>query len=836
MLDEYEKHLADRALIGLPPLPLSSEQVAGIIGLLEERRPVNAKYLLKLLAHRVPPGVDDAAQVKASFLASVARGERNPEGLDRYEAVRLLGTMVGGYNVEALVGLLEDAAVAADAADALSKIILIYDKFEDVAALARSGNPFALDVVNRWAAAEWLHCAPETPSTLPVVIFKVPGETNTDDLSPATDVSTRQDIPLHALAMLKFPRDGVVPDEPGVRGPMRQLAGLRETGRQIAYCGDLVGTGSSRMSATNNIMWHSGYDLPYVPDKRTRGISFAGKFAPIFLNTLQDSGALPIETRVDDLETGDLVTIHFDGLVLSVEGKEDRPFSLPSDTTLEEFRVGGRINYLLGRRLTERACDFQNPNGSRATGTRRKDVTKGYTLAQKIVGRACGLPDGIGVLPGEYCEPAISSVASPDDAGPLTALELKNLGCLKFAAELVLQSFCHTVAYPNERDLKVQRELPVFMRDRGAVVLRPGDGIIHSWLNRLLLPDTVGTGADSHTRFPLGLSFPAGSGMVAFAAATGFMPLEMPESVLVRFKGRRHSHITIRDVVHSIPLFARRQGLLTLDKANKRNVFSGRIIEIEGLSELTVDQAFELADATAERSAIACTIRLELDEVVKQLRSNLTLIERLIAEDYGHKGTLERRRDALRAWLENPRLLQADPDAEYSAVVEIDLDELVEPVMCCPNDPDDARVLSEVSGQTIDEVFLGSCMTTASHLQAASRLLKSSTQAPVKLWVAPPTVYDEAALKQDGSYEIFQKAGARLEIPGCSLCMGNQARVKDGATVVSTSTRNFPNRMGKDAQVYLASAQLASICGRLGRIPTLAEYMDAIVQGTSMER
>ena len=840
MLQAYRQHAAERAALGIPPLPLTAAQTAELIELVKAS-PANdaageGAFLLDLLTHRVPPGVDDAAKVKASFLAAVAHGDLAVGLIPKAKATELLGTMVGGYNVHPLIELLDDAEVAGVAAAALKKTLLMFDFFNDVAEKARAANPVtaahAKAVMQSWADAEWFTSRPEVPKTITVTVFKVPGETNTDDLSPAPDAWSRPDIPLHTLSMLKNTRDGAAfkPEEDGKRGPMQFIEDLKKKGHLVSYVGDVVGTGSSRKSATNSVIWATGQDIPYVPNKRFGGVTLGGKIAPIFFNTQEDSGALPIEVDVSQLEMGDVIDIHpYDGKITR-GGSTVVEFKLRSDVLFDEVRAGGRINLIIGRSLTAKARDFL---GLPAATTFRLPTPPvatqaGFTLAQKMVGRAVGLPElnghQPGVRPGTYCEPKMTTVGSQDTTGPMTRDELKDLACLGFSADLVMQSFCHTAAYPKPVDVKTHRELPSFISNRGGVSLRPGDGVIHSWLNRLLLPDTVGTGGDSHTRFPIGISFPAGSGLVAFAAATGVMPLDMPESLLVRFKGQMQPGITLRDLVHAIPLYAIKAGLLTVAKAGKINAFSGRILEIEGLPDLKVEQAFELSDASAERSAAGCTVKLNPAPIKEYLTSNVVLMKNMIADGYADKRTLERRIRAVEAWLAKPELLEADADAEYAAVIEIDLNDLKEPVLCCPNDPDDARLLSEVAGVKIDEVFIGSCMTNIGHFRAASKLLEGKRDIPVKLWIAPPTKMDAHQLSEEGHYGVFGTAGARTEMPGCSLCMGNQAQVREGATVVSTSTRNFPNRLGKNTFVYLASAELAAIASKIGRIPTLAEY------------
>ncbi len=833
MLNAYRTHVAERATLGIPPLPLDARQTSDLIELIKNPPAgEDPAHLLELLTHRVPPGVDDAAKVKASFLVAVAHGDIQVELISRARATELLGTMVGGYNVQPLIDLLDDAELAGVAAEALKTTLLMFDAFNDVADKARAGNAKAREVMQSWADAEWFTRRPEVERRITVTVFKVPGETNTDDLSPAPDATTRPDIPMHYLAMLKNARPDAAfkPEKDGVRGPIAFIEELKKKGHLVAYVGDVVGTGSSRKSATNSVIWATGQDIPYVPNKRFGGVTLGGKIAPIFFNTQEDSGALPIEVDVSKLEMGDVVDIYpYDGRI-EKNGQKVADFELKSDVLLDEVRAGGRINLIIGRSLTAKAREFLGLPASTAFRLPQSPAASnaGFTLAQKMVGRACGLPvvDGVqqGVRPGTYCEPKMTTVGSQDTTGPMTRDELKDLACLGFSADMVMQSFCHTAAYPKPIDAKMHRELPAFISNRGGVALRPGDGVIHSWLNRLLLPDTVGTGGDSHTRFPIGISFPAGSGLVAFAAATGVMPLDMPESVLVRFKGEMQPGVTLRDLVHAIPLYAIKQGLLTVAKAGKKNVFSGRILEIEGLPDLKVEQAFELSDASAERSAAGCTIKLNQAPIIEYLKSNVVLMKNMIANGYQDKRTLERRIKAVEAWLAKPELLQADQDAEYAAVIEIDLADIKEPIVCCPNDPDDARFMSEVSGTKIDEAFIGSCMTNIGHFRAAARLLGGQRDIPVKLWVAPPTKMDQDELMKEGHYAAFGAAGARTEMPGCSLCMGNQAQVREGATVMSTSTRNFPNRLGKNTNVFLGSAELAAICAKLGRIPTLEEY------------
>ncbi len=828
MLQAYRQAAAERAALGIPPLPLDAKQTAELVELIKNPPAGEAEFLMDLLTHRVPPGVDDAAKVKASFLAAIAHGDIHVGLISKVKATELLGTMVGGYNVKPLIDLLDDAETAPAAAAALKKTLLMFDFFHDVSEKAKAGNALAKAVVQSWADAEWFTSRPEVPRKITVTVFKVPGETNTDDLSPAPDAWSRPDIPLHTLAMLKNtrPNAGFVPEEDGKRGPMKFIEDLKSKGHLVAYVGDVVGTGSSRKSATNSVIWATGEDIPYVPNKRFGGVCLGGKIAPIFFNTQEDSGALPIELDVSKMNMGDVIDIFpYDGKVTKGDATIST-FQLRSDVLLDEVRAGGRINLIIGRSLTAKAREFL---GLPAATTFRLPTppagsNKGFSLAQKMVGRACGLPEGQGVRPGTYCEPRMTSVGSQDTTGPMTRDELKDLACLGFSSDLVMQSFCHTAAYPKPVDVKTHRELPAFISSRGGISLRPGDGVIHSWLNRMLLPDTVGTGGDSHTRFPIGISFPAGSGLVAFAAATGVMPLDMPESILVRFKGKMQPGITLRDLVHAIPLYAIKQGLLTVEKAGKKNEFSGRILEIEGLPDLKVEQAFELSDASAERSAAGCTVRLNKEPVAEYLRSNIVLLKNMIAGGYADKRSLERRIRKMEEWLAAPTLLEPDADAEYAHVIEIDLADIKEPILCCPNDPDDAKPLSAVAGTKIDEVFIGSCMTNIGHFRAAGKLLDGKKDIPVRLWVAPPTRMDQSELTKEGHYASLGGAGARMEMPGCSLCMGNQAQVKEGATVVSTSTRNFPNRLGKNTNVYLASAELAAIASKLGRIPTVAEY------------
>ena len=825
MLDEYRKHIAERAAEGLVPKPLSADQTAALVDLIKNPPAGEEAFLLELLADRVPAGVDEAAYVKAAFLNAIATGEASSSILSPERAAELLGTMLGGYNVQPLIGLLDNAHLAPKAVKGLSHTLLMFDAFHDVQEKAETGNPHAQAVLTAWAEAEWFTSRPALPEKLTVTVFKVVGETNTDDLSPAQDAWSRPDIPLHAKSMLKVPREGVQNAE-------AQIETLKAKGFPVAYVGDVVGTGSSRKSATNSVLWFTGDDIPHVPNKRAGGVCIGGKIAPIFFNTMEDSGALPIECDVTVLNMGDVIDIHpYAGIIRNHDtGAELCRFELKTDIILDEVQAGGRIPLIIGRALTDRARKTLGLPASKVfrRAQAQADSAKGYTLAQKMVGKACGVA---GIRPGTYCEPHMTTVGSQDTTGPMTRDELKDLACLGFSADLVMQSFCHTAAYPKPVDVQTHHTLPDFIMNRGGVSLRPGDGIIHSWLNRMLLPDTVGTGGDSHTRFPIGISFPAGSGLVAFAAATGVMPLDMPESVLVRFKGNMQPGITLRDLVHAIPYAALQRGLLTVEKKGKKNVYSGRILEIEGLPDLKIEQAFELADASAERSAAACTVKLNPEPIAEYLRSNITLLNWMIAEGYGDVRTLQRRIKSMEDWLASPSLLEADTDAEYAEIVEIDLDQITEPLLCCPNDPDDVKPLSAVANTPIDEVFLGSCMTNIGHFRAAGHLLeKFGKQIPSRLWIAPPTKMDESQLKEEGFYGSYDKAGARTEMPGCSLCMGNQARVEDNAVVVSTSTRNFPNRLGKDAQVFLASAELAAVCSILGRIPTVQEYMAYAVE------
>ena len=830
MLEAYNALVAERATLGIPALPLTKDQTAELVKLLKTPAKGTESELLELITNRVPAGVDEAAKVKAEFLDKVAKGEEKSPLISRIKATELLGTMVGGYNIKPLVDLLSDDECGLASAEGLKKTLLMFDFFNDVKELADKGNVNAKAVIESWAAAEWFTSRPAVPESMKLTVFKVTGETNTDDLSPAPDAWSRPDIPLHATIMLKNPRAGIDPDEPGVRGPMKQIEALKKKGHQIAYVGDVVGTGSSRKSATNSVLWWTGQDIPFVPNKRFGGVCLGGNIAPIFFNTMEDSGALPIELDVSKMNMGDEIELRpYEGKALK-NSQVISEFSLKSPVILDEVRAGGRIPLIVGRGLTAKAraalglpasTEFRLPVSP-------PDNKKGFSLAQKIVGRACGLPEGQGERPGTYCEPHMTTVGSQDTTGPMTRDELKDLACLGFSSDLVMQSFCHTSAYPKPVDIRTQHELPSFMTNRGGVVLRPGDGVIHSWLNRLLLPDTCGTGADSHTRFPIGISFPAGSGLVAFAAATGVMPLDMPESVLVRFKGKMQPGITLRDLVNSIPLYAIKRGLLTVEKQGKKNIFSGRILEIEGLPDLKVEQAFELSDASAERSAGGCTVHLNKEPIIEYMQSNITLMKWMIGNGYADKRTLGRRIKAMEAWISNPQLLKADNNADYAEIIEIDLADIKEPILACPNDPDDVKFLSEVSGEKIDEVFIGSCMTNIGHFRAAGKVLEGKKDMPTRLWIAPPTKMDAMVLMEEGYYGILGSTGARMETPGCSLCMGNQAQIRKGSTAVSTSTRNFPNRLGIDTRVFLASAELASVAALLGRLPTTKEYMDQV--------
>lgn len=827
MLEAYRQHVQERADQGVVPQPLNPEQTADLVGLLKNPPAGEEDFILDLITNRIPAGVDQAAYVKAGFLAAITKGEAESPLIDKVKAVELLGTMLGGYNIVPLIDSLDDDALAPAAVEALSHTLLMFDALHDVQEKSDAGNEHAKKIIQSWADAEWFTSKPKLAEKITVTVFKVSGETNTDDLSPAPDAWSRPDIPLHALAMLKMEREGITPDKPGEIGSIKQIETLKAKGHPLAYVGDVVGTGSSRKSATNSVLWHMGDDIPFIPNKRDGGYCLGGKIAPIFFNTMEDAGALPIECDVSKMNMGDVIDIYpYEGKVKNAEtGEELCDFSLKTDIILDEVQAGGRIPLIIGRGLTTRAREalglktsdlFRVPVPANDTG-------KGYTLAQKMVGQACGVE---GIRPGTYCEPKMTTVGSQDTTGPMTRDELKDLACLGFSADLVMQSFCHTAAYPKPIDEITHHTLPDFIQTRGGVALRPGDGIIHSWLNRMLLPDTVGTGGDSHTRFPIGISFPAGSGLVAFAAATGVMPLDMPESVLVRFKGEMQPGITLRDLVNAIPLAAIKSGDMTVAKEGKKNIFSGRILEIEGLPDLKCEQAFELSDASAERSAGGCTIRLGKESIIEYLESNITLLRWMISEDYGDARTLERRAKAMEEWIANPDLMEPDADAEYAKVFEIDLNEIKEPILACPNDPDDVKTLSEVAGTKIDEVFIGSCMTNIGHFRAAGKMLdKVGGAIPTQLWISPPTKMDQHQLTEEGYYTIFEKTGANLEMPGCSLCMGNQARVKEKSTVVSTSTRNFPNRLGDGANVYLASAEIAAVSSILGHIPTMDEYM-----------
>ena len=828
MLAAYRAHVAERALENIPAKPLDPEWTAGLVELLKNPPAGEEEFLLDLIANRVPPGVDEAAYVKASFLSAIVNGESSSPLIDRSAAVTLLGNMHGGYNVATLVSLLDDAELSSQAAEELKSTLLVFDAFHDVAEKADAGNADAKAVMQSWADAEWFTNNDAVPQSIKVAVFKATGEINTDDLSPAQDAWSRPDIPLHARAMFKMTRDGMHPEKHGEIGPMTQIDELKARGLPVAFIGDVVGTGSSRKSATNSVLWFFGDDMPGVPNKRSGGICFGSKVAPIFFNTMEDAGALVFEAPVDNIANGDVITIFpYEGKILNEAGEVVSEFEHKSEVILDEVQADGRINLIIGRGLTQRAREhmglapsdvFRHPAAPIITDA-------GFTLAQKMVGKACGTD---GIRPGTYCEPKMTTVGSQDTTGPMTRDELKDLACLGFSTDLVMQSFCHTAAYPKPVDISTQHSLPDFIMNRGGVSLRPGDGIIHSWLNRMLLPDTVGTGGDSHTRFPMGISFPGGSGLVAFAAATGVMPLDMPESVLVRFKGKMQPGITLRDLVHAIPYYGIKEGLLTVEKKGKKNFFSGRILEIEGegIESLTVEQAFELSDASAERSAAGCTIKLSEDSVAEYLKSNATLLRWMIAEGYGDVRTLERRVRKMEEWLAEPTLMEADADAEYAAIIEINLADIKEPIVCCPNDPDDAKLLSDVAGDKVDEIFIGSCMTNIGHFRAAGKLLDEAGSVDSRFWICPPTRMDAHTLMEEGYYNIYGKVGARTEMPGCSLCMGNQARVLAGATVLSTSTRNFPNRLGDGANVYLTSAELATVGGILGRLPTVAEYME----------
>ncbi len=830
MLAAYREHVAEREALGIPPKPLSADQVAALVELLKTPPAGEEETLVELITNRVPPGVDEAAYVKAGFLSALVKGEVSSPLINKENAVKLLGNMHGGYNIETLVSLLECPELGALAAEELKHTLLMFDAFYDVEEKAKAGNELAKAVIQSWADAEWFTTKDKVAESIKMSVFKVTGEINTDDLSPAPDAWSRPDIPLHARAAFKMTRDGLTPEEHGVTGPMAQIDEVKAKGHPVAFIGDVVGTGSSRKSATNSVLWFFGDDMPGVPNKRGGGVCIGGKVAPIFYNTMEDAGALVFEAPVEKLNMGDVIEIRpYDGKILAEDGSTLSEFALKSDVLLDEVQAGGRINLIIGRGLTAKAREslglptadlFRVPEAPADSG-------KGFSLAQKMVGRACGLPEGQGIRPGTYCEPKMTTVGSQDTTGPMTRDELKDLACLGFSADLTMQSFCHTAAYPKPVDIDTQHTLPDFIMTRGGVSLRPGDGVIHSWLNRMLLPDTVGTGGDSHTRFPMGISFPAGSGLVAFAAATGVMPLDMPESVLVRFKGEMQPGITLRDLVHAIPYQAIKEGHLTVEKAGKKNLFSGRVLEIEGLKGLTAEQAFELSDASAERSAAGCTIELSEEALTEYMTSNVTLLRSMIADGYGDPRTLERRARKMEEWLANPQLMKGDADAEYAAIIEIDLNDIKEPIVCCPNDPDDAKLLSEVAGNNVDEVFIGSCMTNIGHFRAAGKLLeKHNAGISTRMWLAPPTKMDEHQLMEEGYYNTFGKAGARTEMPGCSLCMGNQARVAPNSTVLSTSTRNFPNRLGDGANVYLTSAELASVGAILGKLPTPAEYLE----------
>ena len=822
MLKEYRLHVEERAKQGIVPLPLSAEQVADLIELLKSPPKGEEDFLMELFTQRIPAGVDQAAYVKASFLAAIINGEVESPLISDERAVEILGTMLGGYNIAPMIQALDNKKLADEAAKGLSHTLLMFDAFYDVKEKADAGNTYAKQVVQSWADAEWFTSKDKLAEKVTVTVFKVPGETNTDDLSPAPDAWSRPDIPLHALAMLKMPRENFVDN------PIDTIEELEKKGFPVAYVGDVVGTGSSRKSATNSVLWYMGDDIPFIPNKRDGGFCFGGKIAPIFFNTMEDSGALPIEFDVSNMQMGDVIDVYpYAGKVCKHDSDEIiTEFELRSEVLLDEVQAGGRIPLIIGRGLTSRAREslglgesdlFRKPEEVESSG-------KGYTLAQKMVGKACGLE---GVRAGQYCEPKMTTVGSQDTTGPMTRDELKDLACLGFSADLVMQSFCHTAAYPKPVDVDTHANLPDFIMNRGGVSLKPGDGIIHSWLNRMLMPDTVGTGGDSHTRFPLGISFPAGSGLVAFAAATGVMPLDMPESVLVRFKGEMQKGITLRDLVHAIPYVAIQKGLLTVEKKGKKNIFSGRVLEIEGLPDLKVEQAFELADASAERSAAGCTIKLNKEPIIEYITSNITMLKWMIAEGYGDERTITRRILKMQDWLANPELMEADADAEYAEVIEIDLNEIKEPILCAPNDPDDAVLLSDVAGRQIDEVFIGSCMTNIGHFRAAGKLFQQMGKpTPSRTWIVPPTKMDEAQLTKEGYYSIFGSVGARTEMPGCSLCMGNQARVAANSTVVSTSTRNFPNRLGDGADVFLASAELSAIAAVHGKLPTVSEYLE----------
>ena len=823
MLENYKKSLKERADLGIPPLPLSAEQTSELVELIKKE---NNKELLELLINRVPAGVDDAAYVKAAFLADISQKKIKCELISPKDATFYLGTMLGGYNVEPLINLIDDQECGDIAVEALSKTLLIFDSFNDIAEMSSKSNN-AKKILNSWAEAEWFLSKPEIPDLIKATVFKVPGETNTDDLSPAPDAWSRPDIPLHALAMYKMPREGI-------SKPIETISKLKEKGFPVALVGDVVGTGSSRKSATNSVLWHMGEEIPFIPNKKTGGICIGGKIAPIFFNTMEDAGTIVFEADVEKMNTGDLISIYpFEGKIKNEKNEVISKFEFKSETFLDEVRAGGRIPLIIGRSLTDKTREFLNLNPSEVfvRPGDKDNSQEGFTLAQKMVGKACGVK---GIRPGTYCEPIMTTVGSQDTTGPMTRDELKELACLGFTSDLVMQSFCHTAAYPKPVDIETQHTLPEFIKTRGGIALKPGDGIIHSWLNRMLLPDTVGTGGDSHTRFPIGISFPAGSGLVAFGAALGVIPLDMPESVLVRFSGEMQPGITLRDLVNAIPYAAIKRDLLTVEKEGKKNIFSGRCLEIEGLPNLKIEQAFELSDASAERSASGCTVLLDEDPIIEYLNSNIILLRWLISEGYGDARTLERRALKMEQWLANPVLMQPDKNAKYAEIIEIDLDEIKEPLLACPNDPDDVKSLSEIGEDKIDEVFIGSCMTNIGHFRAAGKLLEKISSLPTRLWISPPTKMDKFQLEEEGFYKIFENAGVRTEVPGCSLCMGNQARVEPNSTVVSTSTRNFPNRLGDGANVYLASAELAAISAILGKLPNVDEYLSHMKEINTM--
>ena len=823
MLENYKKSLKERADLGIPPLPLSAEQTSELVELIKKE---NNKELLELLINRVPAGVDDAAYVKAAFLADISQKKIKCELISPKDATFYLGTMLGGYNVEPLINLIDDQECGDIAVEALSKTLLIFDSFNDIAEMSSKSNN-AKKILNSWAEAEWFLSKPEIPDLIKTTVFKVPGETNTDDLSPAPDAWSRPDIPLHALAMYKMPREGI-------SKPIETISKLKEKGFPVALVGDVVGTGSSRKSATNSVLWHMGEEIPFIPNKKTGGICIGGKIAPIFFNTMEDAGTIVFEADVEKMNTGDLISIYpFEGKIKNEKNEVISKFEFKSETFLDEVRAGGRIPLIIGRSLTDKTREFLNLNPSEVfvRPGDKDNSQEGFTLAQKMVGKACGVK---GIRPGTYCEPIMTTVGSQDTTGPMTRDELKELACLGFTSDLVMQSFCHTAAYPKPVDIETQHTLPEFIKTRGGIALKPGDGIIHSWLNRMLLPDTVGTGGDSHTRFPIGISFPAGSGLVAFGAALGVIPLDMPESVLVRFSGEMQPGITLRDLVNAIPYAAIKRGLLTVEKEGKKNIFSGKCLEIEGLPNLKIEQAFELSDASAERSASGCTVLLDEDPIIEYLNSNIILLRWLISEGYGDARTLERRALKMEQWLANPVLMQPDKNAKYAEIIEIDLNEIKEPLLACPNDPDDVKSLSEIGEDKIDEVFIGSCMTNIGHFRAAGKLLEKISSLPTRLWISPPTKMDKFQLEEEGFYKIFENAGVRTEVPGCSLCMGNQARVEPNSTVVSTSTRNFPNRLGDGANVYLASAELAAISAILGKLPNVDEYLSHMKEINTM--